>query len=87
MRQKLISAFVSLTVLAAPSVGAAQWPAVVSASPVQAPSQTRCFLNGSAFRGLVSPNFRIHSPPVCRMARCRLRSRRQIDTRSPCQFR
>jgi len=43
MRQKLISAFVSLTILAAPSVGAAQWPAVVSSSPAQAPSPNPLF--------------------------------------------
>jgi len=43
MRQKLISAFVSLTILAAPSVGAAQWSAVVSSSPAQAPSPNPLF--------------------------------------------
>ena len=43
MRQKLISAFVSLTILAAPSIGATQWPAVVSTSPMQAPSPNPLF--------------------------------------------
>ena len=78
MRQKLISAFVSLTILAAPSVGAAQWSAVVSSSPAQAPSPNPLFPERLGIPWFGVPNFRIHSPPVCRMARCRLRSRRLI---------
>jgi len=43
MRHKVISVFLGLMIVAAPSIAAAQWPAAVSGPAVQAPSTNPLF--------------------------------------------